>query len=280
MPHTRHHWNASRARAWHLFMPPARPSLDEVALYERLLVEHDAVANARWVLLGCTPELRSLAARHRRDLLCIDKNPHVFDVLRSMVSPRFSERFLCAEWLKATIPAAADVVLGDGSLNMLPGSKHAAFLRRVANMLAPGGMAILRVHLFEPPRFTSSAEVFAWYRAVAAPEPVFSATRTHLDMLWASRRTRRVHFPDYHRKVQQLYSANVITLPEFEAYNRLLRFNKISLYYTTRDRFEAMAARWFTICGTHGAHDYTGAAQHPLYFLRKRQSPPNGHARP
>ncbi len=193
-------WNVGRARAWHLFMPPARPSKGEVAHYERLLISEGLVLRPDWILLGCTPELRSLAARYQREILCIDRNDRVFEVLRSMVSPQFSERFLCSEWLQSRISAPVDVVLGDGSLNMVAGTRHRAFLKKIAGILKPGGAAILRVHLLGPARFSTPGEVFEWYRTSARGEPVFSATRTHLDMLWVNRRTGRINFRNITRK--------------------------------------------------------------------------------
>jgi hypothetical protein len=264
-----HPWNVARARAWHLFMPPARPSQGEVAQYERLLISEGLVRRRKWILLGCTPELRSVAARYQREILCIDRNDRVFEALRSMVSPEFSESFLCSEWLQLRISAPVDVVLGDGSLNMVAGTRHRALLKKIAGILKPGGAAILRVHMLGSARFSTPGEVFEWYRSCARGEPVFSATRTHLDMLWVDRRTGRINFPEYHQKINRLYRSKIISRNEFEAYNRLLRFNKIKMYYVTRQRFENMAREWFTIGGAYASDDYTGAAYHPIYFLRK-----------
>ena len=227
------------------------------------------VARPIWILLGCTPELRSVAARYRRELLCVDRNPSVFDVLCSMVKPQYRERFLCAEWLRAKVPRPADVVLGDGSINMLPVARHAAFLRNVGRMLRPGGAALLRVHLLGPARFSTPRSVFEWYRANARHEPVFSATRTDLDMLWVNRRTGRLNFPQFHRKMHQLHAAKIIEPDEFEAYDRLLAFNRITLYYATREDFERSAREHFEIAGVYHGADYAGSENHPVYLLRK-----------
>jgi hypothetical protein len=267
---SKHPWNVSRAKAWHLFLPPARPSLEEVAHYERLLVSEGLTVRPAWVLLGCTPELRSVAARYRRELLCVDQNPRVFAVLRSMVKPQYRERFLCAEWLQAKVPGPVDVVFGDGSINMLPVSQHAAFLRKVDRMLRPGGAALLRVHLLGPARFSTPRTVFEWYRSNARHEPVFSATRTDLDMLWVNRRTGRLNFPQFHRNIRQLYEAKIIEPEEFEAYDRLLAFNRINLYYTAREDFERLARRHFEIAGEYHGTDYTGSGNHPVYLLWKK----------
>jgi hypothetical protein len=250
-------------------MPPARPSPGEVGDYERLLQSGGWIECPDWVLLGCTPEIRSLAARHRREILCIDQNPEVFDVLRSMVAPQYAEQFLCSDWLHAEIPAPVDIVLGDGSLNMVPRSQHESFLFKVSQMLRPGGAALLRVHVMGPPRFGTPEQVFEWYRANASTEPVFSATRTDLDMLWLDRATGRLSFPDFHRKIRRLHRLGIITPEEFEAYDRLMGFNRINLYYVTREGFERAASAYFDVSEVCVAEDYTGSGNHPLYLLRK-----------
>ena len=265
MPHT---WNEERARNWHLFRPPARPSRGEVLHYAAALV--DAPRATPWGLLGSTPELRSLAGSERKPLVCIDRDPMVFSVLGELVTTPGAETFVCSDWLSATAPAPLSAVMGDGSINMLPPECHEGFLSRVHGMLAPGGLALLRVHVAAPPCFRDPAAVFAWYRSTDGREPVFTATRTHLDMLWLEPGTLRLNFGDCHTRLQRLRDAGVIEPDEFEGYHRLLQFNRIDLWYTTRRRFETLAAHWFEIESVEHGCDYTGAAQHPLYVLRRR----------
>jgi hypothetical protein len=49
----------------------------------------------------------------------------------------------------------------------------------------------------------------------------------------------------------------------------LLEFNKIALYYTTRESFDAMAGRYFEIEWVRSGDDYFGSSNHPIYALRK-----------
>ena len=265
----RNEWNAERARNWHLFAPPARPSPAEVARYA------EALRNVRgpglWGLLGSTPELRSLAAEAAHPLLCIDRDPEVYEVLGGMVTTRApAERFLCSDWLAARPEQPFSLLMADGSLNMLPPERHTALVEGMHRMLAPGGVALIRVHLAQPPAFRDPAAVFAWYRSQANGEPVFSATRTHLDMLWLEPGSLRLDFPSVHARMERLHAEGTITGAEFGAYHRLLRFNRISLWYTTRARFESLAAPAFEIEDIAFGCDYTASAQHPLYVLRRR----------
>ncbi len=267
---TQSNWNVERARNWHLFMPPARPSKGEMAHYERVVLSEAKSDSNRWALLGSTPEIRSLASKYQRELLCIDNNADVFEALRSMVEFPYSEIFICSDWLNAQVPRPVDIVFADGSINMLPLSKHEELLKKIYDILNPQGLALLRVHLVGPPKFSSPQEVFKWYRTSKIDEPVFSATRTHLDMLWIDPETLKLNFSEYHKKIQQLYDNKFITVEEFDGYNRLLQFNRIDLYYTKREFFEHSALNYFQIESLSYGNDYSGHMNHPLYFLSRK----------
>ena len=177
-------WNEERARHWHLFTPPARPSPGDVAIYEQEIRAATRVGASPWLILGCTPELRVLARAHAREAVCVDWNEAVYRVLGEAVGQGARESLLCADWLGATIERPVDLVLADGSLNMLPRERHDEMLAKIAGFLAPGGVALVRVHVATPPRLATAARVFEDFRARRTGEGLFTATRTDLDMLW------------------------------------------------------------------------------------------------
>ena len=264
------HWNEERARHWALFMPPARPSRGEMACYERFLSESGPMQAGPFALLGCTPEIRSLCATRRRPLICIDWNAGVYHALASMVDPKHSEVLVASDWLKAEVPEPVDIVFADGSLNMLPPDMHAPLIKKMSSMLKPNGRALIRVHVAAAPSFSSAQDVFRWYRREAVDQPVFTATRTHLDMLWVEPKTLKISFPAYHQKIVQLHADGDITDDEFQSYHKLLEFNKINLWYTTRESFERAAREWFDVEASDCGQDYAGHNHHPVYALRKK----------
>jgi len=261
-------WNIERAKNWHLFLPPARPSKGEIAQYEHVVLSF-ALSCQKWGLLGATPEIRSLAAKYQRKILCIDRSRGVFETLRAMVNPQHSETFICSDWLAVEDINPVDIFFADGSMNMLPTEQHETFLRKIYDWLTPQGWLLIRVHLAGPSRFSCPQEVFAWNRKNKTEEPVFTATRTDLDMLWLEPETLKLNFVEFHKKIQMLYDAQHIILEEFEGFNKLLQFNKIDLFYTTRERFGNLISGLFNIKSVRYGEDYTGYQHHPLYILRK-----------
>ena len=265
-------WNIERAKNWHLFLPPARPSPGEVVQYEQAVLSFSSndPQPLRWGLFGATPEIRSLAGKYNRELLCIDKDKGVFATLRSLVNPQYTEKFICSDWVTVKHINPIDVFFADGSLNMLPPEKHEIFLKKIHDWLTPRGWLLIRIHLAGTSRFTSPQEVFSWYRKSKSKEPVFTATRTDLDMLWLEPETLKLNFVEFHKKIKLLYDAHLITPEEFEGYNKLLQFNKIDLFYTTNNRFETLVSSLFHIESIRTGEDYTRCQNHPLYILRKK----------
>jgi len=190
-----------------------------------------------------------------------------------MVEPQFSEEFHCNDWLNIHDTQSVDLVFADGSLNMLDQDKHLQFVTQIHRMLRPGGWALMRVHPAETPQFSSAGEIFEWHRQYNSHEAVFSSTRTHLDMLWMDRRTLKIRFVEYHQRLNQLYHQQVITETEFQAYNTLLKYNRIELIYTTRKLFETMIAGFFGIKSSYVGGDYCLSRLHPIYLLQRKDAP-------
>lgn len=269
----REKWDEKRARAWRLFMPPARPSDAETKVYEYVLQnERSLYEKLEIVLLGSTPELRSLSHKYNRSLTCVDFNATVFRILSDMVSPKGREVFHCCGWIEMDFDCQFDLVFGDGSINMLPVSMHELFLNNVHKLLKPNGLAVLRVHVIKPPVFTDPIEIFQWYRNSNCEEPVFMATRNHLDMLWLNHETQGIDFIDFHNRISEMHSYGLITNDEFNVYDELLEFNRITLYYCKKASFEKYASELFEIEHILYGKDYLNHLLHPIYYLRKKQN--------
>lgn len=266
-------WDEKRAMEWHLFMPPARPSSAEVLIYEHALQnEMRAQDNLEIVLLGSTPELRSISHQYGCSLSCVDFNATVFHILTDMVSHKGRESFYCRDWKKMDFNRQFDLVFGDGSINMVPPSKHDFFLSNIYKLLNRNGLAVLRVHVIQQPVFTDPIEVFQWYRKSKCKEPVFTATRNHLDMLWLNHLTQGIDFIDFHKRITELHAYELITDKEFNAYDRLLEFNRITLYYCKKEEFEQSANELFEIEQISYGNDHLSHSHHPIYYLRKKEN--------
>ena len=131
------HW-ARYHQHWQRLRPPLRPSAEVVAAFDELTRGRSPCA-----LLGVTPELAGLTL----DLTALDRDPNMIAAV--WPGDRPERRALLADWLH--FPAALNqlaVVIGDGSLNVLPDAlAHQSLLRELQRVLEPNGRAVLRVFL-------------------------------------------------------------------------------------------------------------------------------------
>ena len=154
---TRAGWCVERARHWHLFSAPARPSAGELAIYAAAV---NAPDEQRVALLGATPELRSLAAARGLCVTAYDRSADVFAMLRPADVSQEAERVVEGEWTDIADRNCYALVLADGSLNMVAKAQQPHVLERIAEMVCSGGRALMRVHLAEPPRYADATAVF------------------------------------------------------------------------------------------------------------------------
>lgn len=130
------HWDRYH-RHWNLLGPPLRLTPATVAIYAR----EAAGPETDILLLGMTPDLRDLG----RTLHAIDGSQGMIDGLWPGDTPtRWAS---LGSWFE--LPAAgasADAVIGDGSLNSVPGAaERLAVLGEAARVLRPGGRAAFRI---------------------------------------------------------------------------------------------------------------------------------------
>ncbi len=100
------------------------------------------------VILGATPELADMALTAGCRVLRIDSNPVMFEAAagRQTVADRRNETSAIGDWLHLDMIAdgAADMVLGDSSLNNVPHAEMAQVLRELARITHPGSLLCLR----------------------------------------------------------------------------------------------------------------------------------------
>ena len=253
------------AERWHLYKPPARPSPGDTAVYESFMREP-----MRTLLLGSTPEIRSLARRYGHHLTAVDLDPQVYRALERLVdSPGGeAERFVCCDWLEMELQLKFDLVIGDGSINMLPPCRHAKFLERLAAHSKRGSLLLLRSYLLEEPRFETPDEVFARFRDTE--DDLYTATKIHLSQLWADRETGEMSNAVFWANLQELHNRGVTTEDEHRELGRILAEDTLSVYFVKRAEFEEQVAPYYVVEDILTAGDYESHEMKPILCMRRK----------
>ena len=257
------------AKRWGKLIAPIRPSKSMVELYEKnILSAIKNRPNSVWGLLGCTPEIRTIAGKYQAEIKCIDHNPNAFHAYKVLSDQSKYEEYICSNWLTLTFKEIFDIILGDGSMSMLPIKDHAKFLERIHRIIKPGGYAVLRIYIVAPLMLNSIQKIFTWYRKENNGIPT-RLLRQYLYALWLNLDTMSMSNSEYQTKLLEVYKNGFITYEEYEELD-ITKKPGVNVQYTTKERFEQLISNLFEITSVHYVEDYPLSMNTPLYFLQKK----------
>jgi len=132
-------------------LPPARPSSKALALYDEFIKTTNLDGETA-VILGSTPELRSLAANYFRKIFVVDFSPAMLRVTNGLISSKIlsKEVYRIAEWshiADVCSPKTVDLVMGDSVFKQLDPAMWQRFLKGISSILKTGGVFITRVRI-------------------------------------------------------------------------------------------------------------------------------------
>ncbi|MBN2215593.1 MAG: hypothetical protein JW723_15280 [Bacteroidales bacterium] len=128
------------------------PGRDEVGLYQSCLLSGLRAGNLsgkRILVLGMTPEIRTMALGGGANLVSIDCSQDAIDMYRDWVPAQFAanETIICGSWWDAgrCVTSLVDVVMGDGVFgNILSVEKHIEIIGILRDLMADGGIMVFR----------------------------------------------------------------------------------------------------------------------------------------
>lgn len=257
------------AKRWGKLITPIRPSKETVDLYEQNIISAGKNnSESIWSVLGCTPEIRSLAGKYGAKIICIDQNPDAFFAYKTLCKPSPDEIFTCSDWRILNYKDKFDIVLGDGSISMLPLEDHPIFLTNLHRMIKNGGYAVLRIFVVAPLILDSVKKIFEWYRNKNDDTPI-RILRTYLYPLWLNENTMSLNNNDYQANLLEVYRDGYLTNEEYHELDITI-IPGINTQYTKKEVFEQLVSRWFRIQKIDYPEDYPLANANPVYLLQKK----------
>jgi hypothetical protein len=133
---------------WTKYAPPAKPSAADIArIRSRIRLDEDR-DQAEVLVLGSTPELRTmLAAIPRVRVTIIDRVLPMMQAMTTLVEAEsLNEVWICGDWLTAPLPSRYfDLVLSDLVLGNLEPGNQRRLMSRVRSILGPDGRWVSRM---------------------------------------------------------------------------------------------------------------------------------------
>lgn len=154
------HWSQI-ARRWEAIGSPLRPHVEDLGFVEREATEWATRHGRppRVLILGVTPELCRLAWPAGATVHAADRSA---DMIRA-VWPGSPSQVVCLEWRqlgRVHSAGSIDLIVCDGGWHLLPWPLAQSELATcIANLLAPGGLAIIRLFALPDVRETPEAVV-------------------------------------------------------------------------------------------------------------------------
>jgi SAM-dependent methyltransferase len=260
--------DAEYLAAWQAMVPPARPSKEMLSLYESSMLNLNLDKMGEWALMGCTPELRSLAGKYQRPLTCIDINSNSYTALTPLCDPPEKEQFVQGDWLETDMPEAFDLILGDGPMVMLPQEQYPELIDSMYRLLKPGGYVITRILSDDDQMYASAKEALDWYRDNYKGKEPLACMLTDLWLICMDREAMAITKTDYVQWLNELYQDKIITQDEYKELDSPIM--NVDLHCTNRQYLERLLGDKFEILSIEKPTDFVGGCYYPLYTLRKK----------
>jgi len=131
--------------------PAGSPNAEEIQTYRSHIFDHfqGNLKGKQALVLGLTPELRSMLHYLGTSVICIDNNPDAIALFRDWLPKdiEVTENILEGSWsdLSNLLQSSVDIIVGDGVFgNMLSLDLHFKLLTEIKSVMNPQGICVFR----------------------------------------------------------------------------------------------------------------------------------------
>ena len=265
-------WHLNHAKAWKIMPSPARPSLGEITIFEKYLLNcyKEKQTKLNVLILGSTPEFRDLCNSKIFNVTCIDINAPIYKALTLLQkSPNKREQFINTNWLTFNNPKRYDVIIGDAVTAMFGLGYYEQFFRNMSKHLVHRGYLIIRVPYQNPDFDIEPKKVIQNYRNLKATNRmnIYTATYNYFAMYYLNKQKSSISLSVLYDKIKELYKSKIILPSEFWVLKRYYQNLTLELSYPTEEFFNSTAQKYFRIIAKEFGLDYITSFSNPIYIL-------------
>lgn len=215
-------WTKSVAAQWGLFLPPARPSLSELAYIERLLLQSKSKKkNFKVAVMGSTPEYRDLCQTTNTDYKCIDYSEKNFIELRQyQLHKDDNSHLLVSDWREMKFKEKFDLFIGDLFTCVTPIDDHERLYQNIQGHCNPGAKIVIKVPLRENNHCLDHKKIFQHYRKKLSYLNPFSAVWREVLLADYDFMADTMHCQTSSAALKQSYKAGIITAYEYGEFKK------------------------------------------------------------
>lgn len=247
---------------WSKIKPPVRPSADVISHMRRTITP-----NSRVLILGSTPEFRSLAHEIGCEVIVADESREIYENVEALVTKKGPEHFLHLRWKELReLNLLCDYVLADGSFNMMPLSDAAQVVDATAANLAPGALALVHIHYRVPSEHDSPLEIVQACLANHAEGLLFQNTWVDLANYFCDSASGGFRYAEWSRSIDTMYSEGHLSSDQHRQLS--LGLHDIWIFMHPELPFKALWQDAFSLEAEFQPKDYTNGHLHPVLNWR------------
>lgn len=249
--------------AWKRAVFPARPSPEEMVVYDSLMKEF---AGKQLLILGATPEFRDLGAKHHYSVTCADVNPDMLQGMKQLMTHQNpTEALVQCNWLNMPFSEEFDVAFAEQSINIVPVAEFKTFLKNVHTALKPGGHLVMKIIVrAEQPE----ADVLK-----NAPGQHAGYFMAKFIAAFGRYTDRVVSVREAVEYVKNLYSNNKIPQQDHDAFMNAfaaIGAADLHIHLLQQEQMEALFEEFFTIKEIRYGDNREKHQEMPIYVLQKK----------
>jgi SAM-dependent methyltransferase len=268
-------WHRQHAKVWEIMPSPARPSLGEVAIFQKYLdsLRIGKEGKIKVLILGSTPEFRDLCNGERYEVICIDVNQPIYEALTLLQKkPNLKERYICDNWLTFKDKKKYNIILGDAVTAMFPLGLYTQFFENMSQHLVKGGLLAIRVP-YQDNRFkVPIKKVMQNYRNIYKSKNVhiYTATYNFLVMNYLNKEKSSVTLSSLGQKIEDLYEYKILTKKECDELRLYYKSLTLELSYPKEDFLRSTATKSLEYLAKEFSLDYLTSLSNPVFVFTKR----------
>lgn len=255
------------AKAWMHYPPPARPSQEELSFYEECILKAASKKDIKVLILGVTPELREICAKHKLDVTLVDICQDMFEAMKELMKYKNSkEKFVLANWLDMKFDTQFDLIIGDIVINLFDLEDWKLFLTKIRSTLKKDGYFLTRLMLDSPLRKkTNLNEMIKQYKQELQVGNLDRTAIIFSDKEICNAKTRKIDFNIFNKKLKEFLDKGAITIKEYDALKLLV--STIPVVAPIKGYFEKSLRDKFDIISLFSGKEFVFLKYFLVYFL-------------
>lgn len=256
---TQKQWTTSVASQWGLFLPPARPSLSELSVLEKILLgQKQKKPDLKVAILGSTPEYRDLCQTYQINYKCLDYNKDNFLTLRNyLLHKDKDDNLLLSDWREMNFEETFDVFMGDLATTVTLVKDHDIIYQNIKKHCNSKALFLLKVVLREDNDIRAHKEIFSKYRKELFYLNPFAAVWREVLLADYDFTEDTMYCPVSLKKLKESFEQSIITEYEFGEYKkRWDALGDFKMNIPLRQNFLGKLSKYFEIQDIASGNDW------------------------